>query len=95
MTSLVKVIVEQSLGAGVQRDIACLVTFAVNPQVGHAAAGVDVLDFQTADASERVECRSNCRHLMFYRRSKSVIKRRALKCSIVPRKQSTQKALPS
>ena len=49
VAGFVQVVVQQFLGAGVQRDVAGLVAFAVHAQVRDAAAGVDVLDLQATE----------------------------------------------
>ena len=49
MAGFVKVIIQQFLRAGVQRNVAGFIAFAVHSQVRHAAARVDVLDLQAAE----------------------------------------------
>jgi hypothetical protein len=49
IADFVEVVVQELLGAGVQRDIAGLVAFAVDAQMRHAAAGVDVFDLEAAE----------------------------------------------
>ena len=45
---LVEIVIEERLGAGMQRNVAHLATFAMNPKVRHSAPRVDIFDLQLA-----------------------------------------------
>jgi hypothetical protein len=49
VTRLVQVVVQQLVRAGVRRDVAGFVAFAVDSQMGYSAAGVDVFDLEAAE----------------------------------------------